>query len=195
MAELEFNVRAEDMVGIEGMESEPAGRPAAAAAPAAAKPADDGHAAAAAQRSGAAAPSGGAGGRKQKGRGFRDAGDRAERHDSGAFETLPGGGDGGPGPAKSVEGWVVFVTGIHEEAQEEDVSDAFGEYGDVRNIYLNLDRQTGFVKGYALVEYASRKEAQAAIDGLNGKQLLTQPIAVTWAFVQGPAKGGKGGRR
>lgn len=50
----------------------------------------------------------------------------------------------------AVEGWIVIVTGIHEEAQEDDVLDKFGDYGSVRGINMNLDRRTGFVKGCVL---------------------------------------------
>lgn len=94
-----------------------------------------------------------------------------------------------------MEGWVLFVTGLHEEAQEEDVAEAFAEYGDVKNVYLNLDRQTGYVKGYALIEYATEKEAREAIKALDGSELLTQKIHVTWAFNRGTLNQGGGARR
>lgn len=70
-------------------------------------------------------------------------------------------------------------------AQEEDLHEAFSEFGEIKNIYMNLDRQTGFVKGYALIEYKTKREAQAAIDNMNGAQVMTKPVTVDYAFKVG----------
>ena len=111
----------------------------------------------------------------------------SDGHDSRGRET----GGAGPritrprtSPLKSVEGWVVFVTGIHEEAQEDDITDAFSEHGAVNKVQINVDRRTGFTKGYALVEYATQSEAQDAINTLHGTELLGKKIGVHWAFVK-----------
>lgn len=101
-------------------------------------------------------------------------------------------------PVKSVEGWIIICTNLHEEVTEEDLLDLFGEYGHVNNIHLNLDRRTGYAKGYALLEYGSREESDLAVSEGNGQILLDKKIEVSYAFTEPSGahslKGAHGGR-
>ncbi|KAL3529936.1 hypothetical protein ACH5RR_009258 [Cinchona calisaya] len=126
--------------------------------------------------------------KKTKGRGFREDAADADRNArmSARFDSLDS--DGGLGAERSIEGWIILVTGVHEEAQEDDLHNSFGEFGEIKNLHLNLDRRTGFVKGYALVEYEHLEEAQKAINEMDGAELLTNTVHVDWAFSKGSFK-------
>lgn len=131
-------------------------------------------------------------GRKFKGRGA--AGSSGEiAGNMGSFDVIDAKGSS-RGPMKSIEGWIICITGLHEETQEDDIHDKFADFGEIKNLHLNLDRRTGFVKGYALVEYSSQKEAQGAIDEMSGESIMGANVAVDWAFSRGPIRPGAGSR-
>lgn len=98
-------------------------------------------------------------------------------------EGLPDGLSANVEPCASIEGWVILANNVHPEATEEDLYEAFVEYGDITNITLNLDRQTGLVKGYAFLEFKEREHAAEAIAGMNQRKMLGQPLVVDWTFV------------
>ncbi|KAI9476549.1 MAG: RNA-binding domain-containing protein [Benjaminiella poitrasii] len=98
-------------------------------------------------------------------------------------------------PVRSIEGWIIIVRGLHEETDEESLAEKFLEYGTIKNIHLNLDRRTGYVKGYAFIEYEARKEAEEAITDANGTQFMGETIKVDYAFVKGPTVVGDRDRR
>ncbi len=67
---------------------------------------------------------------------------------------------------------------------EDDIFDSFREFGDIQNMQVNRDRRTGLIKGYALIEYGERGEAQDAINSKHGRKFFGKELKVDFAYVK-----------
>ncbi len=90
----------------------------------------------------------------------------------------------------------IYVGNIAPEVTEDDLSEAFRGFGEVDTARVITDRYSGQSRGFGFVEMQSRTEAQAAIEGLNGKELKGRSIVVNEARPREQGGGGgSGGRR
>lgn len=65
----------------------------------------------------------------------------------------------------------IYCGNLNWQTTEADLQTAFEEYGQVSSVTIIKDRYTGQSRGFGFVEMPDDSEGQAAIDGLNGKEL------------------------
>ncbi|KAG5366570.1 putative RNA-binding protein [Yarrowia sp. B02] len=92
--------------------------------------------------------------------------------------------DSDPAPLRSTEGWIIIVDNLHPEISEEDLIDFYSTYGDVQVVHVNLDRRTGYAKGYALLQFATKEDADTAIGETDGVDFLEHKLEVAFAFLE-----------
>lgn len=80
----------------------------------------------------------------------------------------------------------LFVGSLSYSATSDDLQEAFAAFGTVESANVISDRDTGRSKGFGFVEMSSEQEAQAAIDGLNGKDLKGRAVNVSVAKPREP---------
>lgn len=88
----------------------------------------------------------------------------------------------------------IYVGNLSYEITEEDLRQAFGPFGQVESVSIIKDKYSGQSKGFGFIEMPSKAEAQAAIEGLNGKELKGRTLNVNEARPRSESRGGKGGR-
>ena len=69
----------------------------------------------------------------------------------------------------------------------------FAEFGAVASAEVIMDRSTGQSKGFGFVEMSSDEEAQAAIEGLSGREHEGRALNVSEARPRASRPGGGGG--
>jgi len=87
----------------------------------------------------------------------------------------------------------IYVGNLDYNVTEQDLRAAFEAYGQVDNVTIMRDRDTGQPRGFAFVEMANDEEAQKAITGTNGTQLGARAVNVNEARPKAPRPGGGGG--
>ena len=89
----------------------------------------------------------------------------------------------------------IYVGNLPREATEEDLRKAFEAFGQVTSAKIITDKFTGDSKGFGFVEMSNSSEAQAAISGLDGKDLKGSNLRVNEARPRRDDRRGGGGGR
>ncbi len=88
----------------------------------------------------------------------------------------------------------VFVGNLDFNTTRDEVQSLFSEIGEIRDVFLPTDRDSGRPRGFAFVEYASEEDAAKAIERFNGYQLSGRALRVN-AAEDRPRGGSGGGQR
>jgi RNA recognition motif-containing protein len=92
----------------------------------------------------------------------------------------------------------LYVGNLPFSATADDVRAAFEGVGEVSDVHLVVDRETGRARGFAFVTMGTDEAAQHAIAQLNGALVGGRPLRVNEAEDRprgGEGGGGRGGRR
>ena len=90
----------------------------------------------------------------------------------------------------------IYVGNLSFDATEEDVRQAFAEYGEVSSVKIITDRETGRPRGFGFVEMPDSDQAKKAIESLNETEIAGRSVTVNEARPkQDRPRGGGGGRR
>ena len=87
----------------------------------------------------------------------------------------------------------IYIGNLSYEVTEEDLQEAFKEFGQVESVKIIMDKYSGQSKGFGFVEMPSKAEGQSAIEGLNGKDLKGRTLNVNEARPRTESRGGGGG--
>jgi RNA recognition motif-containing protein len=87
----------------------------------------------------------------------------------------------------------LYIGNLSPETTDADVQQAFAAFGTVNSATIIKDRLSGVSRGFGFVEMSTATEAEAAMAGLSGTELLGQSVIVSEARPR-PTSARDGGR-
>lgn len=87
----------------------------------------------------------------------------------------------------------IYVGNFAFSTSENDLRSMFEPFGRVESVTLVTDRDTGRSRGFGFVEMAEDKDANSAIEALNGRDSGGRPLTVNEARPKTERGGGRGG--
>ena len=84
----------------------------------------------------------------------------------------------------------LYVGNMSFKTSEDDLRNAFGQYGSVTDVYIANDRETGRPRGFAFVTFSTEAESKVAIEKMNGVDLDGRQLTVNEAKPKEESGGG-----
>ena len=75
----------------------------------------------------------------------------------------------------------LYVGNMSFKTTEDDLRNAFGQFGSVTDVYIANDRETGRPRGFAFVTFATAEESKVAVEKMNGVDLDGRQLTVNEA--------------
>ena len=91
-------------------------------------------------------------------------------------------------------GMRIYVGNLSYDVTEDELKQAFSEFGEVTSVTIPIDRDSGRPRGYGFLDMPNQSQAEAAIQAMNGKTYKDRPMTVNEARPRTEA-GGRGGGR
>ena len=88
----------------------------------------------------------------------------------------------------------MYVGNLSFQTTSQDLQDAFAQFGEVTDVHVPTDRESGRPRGFAFVTMGSKDAMESAIKSLDGTDLDGRNIKVNEARPREDRGGGGGGR-
>ena len=75
----------------------------------------------------------------------------------------------------------IYIGNLSYQVNEEDLTEVFKDYGEVKSVVIPKDRETGRVRGFAFVEMEEENQEEKAIEELDGAEWMNRQLRVNKA--------------